>query len=157
MPKLGMRTRSLGAAQAIESEAEQHMRALIVGGGVIGTSIAYHLAARGADVIVIERRAIACAASGKSGGFLAMDWCDGTPLMHLARRSFALHAELADERAGEWGYRRMTTYGGIVGMHLHLRRAEHGPDGFRRTSRSTASLDPWAPQHRCSLPPLRPG
>ena len=91
------------------------MRALIVGGGVIGTSIAYHLAARGADVIVIERSAIACAASGKSGGFLAMDWCDGTPLMHLARRSFALHAELADERAGEWGYRRMTTYGGILG------------------------------------------
>ena len=85
-----------GAAQAIESEAEPHMRALIVGGGVIGTSIAYHLAARGADVIVIERSAIACAASGKSGGFLAMDWCDGTPLMHLAHRSFALHAELAE-------------------------------------------------------------
>ena len=52
------------------------MRVLIVGGGVIGTSIAYRLAARGADVIVIERSAIACAASGKSGGFLAMDWCD---------------------------------------------------------------------------------
>ena len=58
--------------------------------------------------------AIACAASGKSGGFLAMDWCDGTPLMHLARRSFALHAELAEERDGEWGYRRMTTYGGVL-------------------------------------------
>jgi glycine/D-amino acid oxidase-like deaminating enzyme len=90
------------------------MRILIVGGGVIGTSIAYHLAARGVDVIVIERSAIACAASGKSGGFLAMDWCDGTPLMHLARRSFALHAELAERRVGEWGYRRMTTYAGIV-------------------------------------------
>ena len=91
------------------------MRVLILGGGAIGVSIAYHLAARGADVIVIERSAIACAASGKSGGFLAMDWCDGTPLMHLARRSFELHAELAEAHVGEWGYRRMTTYGGIVG------------------------------------------
>jgi glycine/D-amino acid oxidase-like deaminating enzyme len=91
------------------------MRTLIVGGGVIGTFIAYYLAARGGDVTVIEQRAIACAASGKSGGFLALDWCDGTPLMHLARRSFTLHAELAEGRAGEWGYRRMTTYGGIVG------------------------------------------
>ena len=81
---------------------------------MIGTSIAYHLAARGADVIVIERSAIACAASGKSGGFLAMDWCDGTPLMHLARRSFALHEQLADEHAGGWGYRQMTTYGGVL-------------------------------------------
>ena len=91
------------------------MRALIVGGGVIGTSIAYRLASRGADVTVIERSAIACAASGKSGGFLALDWCDGTPLMHLARRSFELHAELADDLSGDWGYRRMTTYAGMVG------------------------------------------
>ena len=90
------------------------MRALIVGGGVIGTSIAYFLSARGADVVVIERRAIACAASGKSGGFLAMDWCDGSHLMQLARRSFALHAELAEEHDGDWGYRRMTTYGGVM-------------------------------------------
>ena len=56
------------------------MRTLIVGGGVIGTSVAYQLAARGVDVIVLERSAIACAASGKSGGFLAIDWCDGTAL-----------------------------------------------------------------------------
>ncbi len=90
------------------------MRAIILGGGVIGTSIAYRLASRGADVILIERTAIACAASGKSGGFLAMDWCDGTPLMQLARRSFQLHAELAEELGGQWGYRRMTTYSGMV-------------------------------------------
>ena len=31
---------------------------------------------------------------GKSGGFLALDWCDGSRLSALARRSFALHAEL---------------------------------------------------------------
>ncbi len=91
------------------------MRALILGGGVVGTSIAYRLASRGADVTVIERSGIACAASGKSGGFLAMDWCDGTPLMHLARRSFDLHAELAENLGGDWGYRRLTTYGGTVG------------------------------------------
>ena len=90
------------------------MRALIVGGGVIGTSIAYRLAARGAGVIIIERNAVACAASGKSGGFLARDWCDGTPLMHLARRSFALHAQLSEDLGGDWGYRRMTTYSGIL-------------------------------------------
>jgi len=97
------------------------MRVLILGGGVIGTSIAYHLAARGAEVVVIERSAVACAASGKSGGFLALDWCDGTPLKALARRSFALHDKLAEELDGDWGYRRMTTYAGTVG-----RFAAHG-------------------------------
>jgi hypothetical protein len=43
-----------------------------------------------------------------------MDWCDGTPLVRLARRSFALHAELAQARIREWGYRRMITYSGIM-------------------------------------------
>jgi glycine/D-amino acid oxidase-like deaminating enzyme len=105
------------------------MRALILGAGAIGASIAYFLAARGAEVIVIERKAIACAASGKSGGFLAMDWCDGTPLMQLAHRSFALHAELAERRTGEWGYRRMTSYGGIVGR--------------RSTSASSGAASGW--------------
>jgi glycine/D-amino acid oxidase-like deaminating enzyme len=91
------------------------MRVLIVGAGAIGASIAYHLAARGAGVVILERNAVACAASGKSGGFLALDWCDGTPLMALARRSFALHAELAALLEGDWGYRRMTAYAGRVG------------------------------------------
>jgi glycine/D-amino acid oxidase-like deaminating enzyme len=92
------------------------MRVLIVGAGVVGKSIAYYLAARGAGVVVLERRGVACAASGKSGGFLARDWCDGTPLKALARRSFALHAELAGSLKGDWGYRRMTTYAGEVGQ-----------------------------------------
>jgi glycine/D-amino acid oxidase-like deaminating enzyme len=90
------------------------MRIVICGGGVIGASIAYFLSRRGAEVVVVERTGVANAASGKSGGFLALDWCDGTPLQALARRSFALHARLAEEVEGDWGYRRMTTYGGIA-------------------------------------------
>jgi glycine/D-amino acid oxidase-like deaminating enzyme len=94
------------------------MRVLICGGGAIGASTACFLSRRGADVVVIERTGIACAASGKSGGFLALDWCDGTPLQALARRSLALHASLAEEIDDDWGYRRMTTYGGFGGARL---------------------------------------
>jgi glycine/D-amino acid oxidase-like deaminating enzyme len=35
--------------------------------------------------------------------------------MQLARRSFELHAALAEDLSGDWGYRRMTTYAGMVG------------------------------------------
>src|SRR3972149_6650137 len=90
------------------------MRVLICGGGVIGACTAYFLARRGIDVIVVERTEVACAASGKAGGFLALDWCAGSPLDALARRSFALHAELADELDDDWGYQRVTTYGGYT-------------------------------------------
>jgi len=92
------------------------MHVLICGGGVIGASIAYFLSCRGVKATVIEGTGLACAASGKSGGFLALDWCDGSPLARLARRSFALHAELAEEIAEDWGYRRLDTYGGFAGF-----------------------------------------
>src|SRR6478735_7269487 len=91
------------------------MHVVICGGGVIGASIAYFLSRRGVAVTVVERTGIACAASGKSGGFLARDWCDGTPLAALARRSFDLHAELAKRLDNDWGYRRLTTWGAVGG------------------------------------------
>ncbi len=86
------------------------MRVAICGGGVIGACLAYYLSLDGADVTLIERHEIAGAASGKSGGFLALDWCDGSPLAVLARRSFQLHEELADGLGNRWGYRRLDTY-----------------------------------------------
>jgi glycine/D-amino acid oxidase-like deaminating enzyme len=87
-------------------------RIVICGGGAIGVAVAYFLSRRGARPIVIERHEVAGAASGKSGGFLALDWCRGTPIDRLARRSFALHAELAEELGNPWGYRRLETYAG---------------------------------------------
>lgn len=88
------------------------MRVVICGGGAIGAAIAYFLSRRGAEPVVIERNEVGGAASGKSGGFLALDWCRGTVVDRLARRSFTLHAELADALGNPWGYRRLTTYAG---------------------------------------------
>jgi glycine/D-amino acid oxidase-like deaminating enzyme len=101
------------------------MRVVICGGGVIGACTAYYLSRRGIDVIVVERTEVAAAASGKAGGFLALDWCAGTPLDALARRSFGLHASLPHEIAGDWGYRRMTAYSGSVVSDRDARR--HAP------------------------------
>ena len=98
------------------------MRVVICGGGVIGACTAYFLARRGVEVIVVECTDVANAASGKAGGFLARDWCAGSPLDALARRSFDLHGELARELAGGWGHRPMTAYSGAVVPDRHPRR-----------------------------------
>ena len=98
------------------------MRVVICGGGVIGACTAYFLSRRGIDVIVVEGTEVAAAASGKAGGFLALDWCTGTPLDALARRSFALHAALPGEITGDWGYRGMTAYSGFVVPERDARR-----------------------------------
>jgi glycine/D-amino acid oxidase-like deaminating enzyme len=104
------------------------MHVVICGGGVIGAAIAYFLSIRGVKATIIERTGVACAASGKAGGFLALDWCDGTPLQSLARRSFALHAELAQRIDGDWCYRRLATYGGVGGLGNRVRRRGAGPE-----------------------------
>src|SRR5215470_902748 len=83
---------------------------VVCGAGVIGSGVAYFLSLRGVRVTVLERTGVACAASGKSGGFIALDWCDGSPLEPLARASFALHAKLAAELGVDYGYRRMDTF-----------------------------------------------
>jgi sarcosine oxidase subunit beta len=48
---------------------------VIVGGGVVGLSIAYHLAKRGLqDVVVVERGYLAEGASGRNGGGVRQQW-----------------------------------------------------------------------------------
>lgn len=84
---------------------------IIAGGGVIGAATAYYLTQRGVKPTVLEACTTACSASGKAGGFLALDWCDGGPLENLARTSFALHAQLADTLGSDRvGYRRVKTH-----------------------------------------------
>ncbi|KAL3813645.1 hypothetical protein ACJIZ3_014913 [Penstemon smallii] len=86
-------------------------KVVVCGGGVIGVCTAYFLSKRGAAVTLVEKSSIACAASGKAGGFLALDWCDGGPVSSLARASFNLHRSLAEELNGHdlYGYRPLTT------------------------------------------------
>jgi glycine/D-amino acid oxidase-like deaminating enzyme len=86
----------------------QHV--LIAGAGVIGTSTAYYLASEfGISTTLIDPAGrIAPAASGKAGGFLALDWNDHSPLGPLIRRSFALHQEIANTVGAERiQYRRL--------------------------------------------------
>jgi glycine/D-amino acid oxidase-like deaminating enzyme len=97
---------------------------VVCGAGIVGASVAYFLTLRGVAVTVVERSGVASAASGKSGGFLALDWCDGSPLARLARASFALHARLATRLGVDYGYRRVDTFmlaarerGGVAGGH----------------------------------------
>lgn len=87
--------------------AGDELRYLILGGGVIGVSVAYHLALRGVKVSLVDRAGIASCASGKAGGFLARDWNDRDPgLGALTRKSFDMHEEVA-RRLKLKSYRRL--------------------------------------------------
>jgi len=90
--------------------SEKENRIVIVGGGIIGCSTAYFLTKLGQkNVTLVEAVEVAHAASGRAGGFLALDWCDSGKSGALARRSFKLHETLGSELAAECGYRKMQT------------------------------------------------
>lgn len=75
-------------------------RVIILGAGVLGASVAYHLATAGAQVVVIEAGG---PAAGTSSATFAMDVTHlKTPRTYfeLNRRSAALHATLAGELGG---------------------------------------------------------
>ena len=91
-------------------ETDKHAHVVIVGGGIIGCCTAYYLTRLGhKHITIVEQCEIACHSSGKAGGFLARNWCDGTDLEDLAHTSYGLHMNLAKEFP-ELDYRGVDTF-----------------------------------------------
>ncbi len=106
---------------------------VVCGAGAIGAATAFNLCEQGARVSIVEEGEVAGAASGKSGGFLASDWCDGTPLAQLARTSYALHEQLAGRFGDLYDYRKVRTYAVASGNSRSVESGEVGwlGEGFR--------------------------
>jgi heterotetrameric sarcosine oxidase beta subunit len=83
---------------------------LIVGGGIMGLALAYHLARRGVtDVVVVERSYLASGASGRNGGGIRMQWSTETNIK-LMQES----VELCKRFAGELGVNVWLRQGGYL-------------------------------------------
>ncbi|GAB2557413.1 glycine oxidase ThiO [Gracilibacillus alcaliphilus] len=78
---------------------------IIVGGGVIGCSIAYQLAKRGYQVLVVEANQIGSEASSAAAGMLGAqaEFTEDSPLFRLAQESRALFQNLSEELQAEAG------------------------------------------------------
>lgn len=131
-------------------------RVVVCGGGIIGVCTAYFLSKKGAAVMLVEKSSIACGASGKAGGFLALDWCDGGPVSSLARVSFNLHRSLAEELNGAelYGYRPLTTLSlSITETESAQSRGKPGPkvpswvDGPAKSPRIIGTAETTAQVH----------
>lgn len=82
-----------------------HPTFLVIGGGVVGSSIAWHLAKRGADVSLLESRSIAAVASGASAGGVRQQGRDPRE-MPLAIAAIARWKSLTEELEADLHYYR---------------------------------------------------
>ena len=128
---------ALSTARAgIATAAAPQPRIVIVGGGIHGASIAYHLKTLfSLPSVIVEKTAVASAASGKSGGFLARSWGSG-PTVALHEKSFDMHVQLAAELKVE-SFRH-------VGV-LSVSGAHKGANGVTWLDRTASSSEMGGP------------
>lgn len=77
--------------------------AVVIGGGVMGCSILYHLAARGVAGVLLERDALGSGSTGRSSGAVRMHYSTEVHA-RMAWHSLQVFRDFADVVGGECGY-----------------------------------------------------
>ena len=86
-------------------KTRQTADAIIIGAGIHGASLAFHLAEKGLKPLVLERNTLASQATGYSSGLVRMHY-DLEPESLLAWKSFAYFQNWAERVGGECGFTR---------------------------------------------------
>lgn len=138
------------------------MRVAVIGAGILGASVAYHLVREGADVVLVDRGDLGRATSAGAG--IICPWGAADP--HAASYSLAaaaaryypqLVAALAEEGQAELGYRRVGALF-ISGDGDKLDAVERRISDRLADAPEAGPLDRLAPaEARGLFPPLREG
>ena len=79
--------------------------AIIIGGGIHGASLAFHLSQRGVKTLLLEKSFLASGATGRSSGLVRMHY-DLEPESRLAWVSFQYFRDWKEKVGGECGFTR---------------------------------------------------
>ena len=117
------------SAQSLPDRAE----IVIIGGGVIGTSVAYHLAKLGrTDVVLLEQGQLSCGTTWHAAGLVGQLRASESGT-RLVQYSTELYGELESETGLTAGYRQC---GGVT-----VARTEDRMTQLRRTAANAAAYD----------------
>ncbi len=124
---------------------------VVIGAGVIGCSIAYHLAIRGVDVTVVDAGAIG---EGTSTATLGLVWVQGKepgPYMELNMLGALLHARLAINFNEDVGLRQP---GGLI-LCADVGKFEESKNTWKRLRETTTNYQAQilTPAEVCELEP----
>ncbi len=106
-------------------------RAVIIGGGVVGCSVAYHLAKLGwSDVVLLERKQLTCGTTWHAAGLIGQLRATSN-MTKLAKYSADLYTGLEEETGVATGYKQ----NGSLGLAL----SEHRYEEFARGASMAAN------------------
>ena len=108
------------------AEFPKHTRVLIIGGGVVGCSVAYHLAHQGwSDVVLVERKQLTSGTTWHAAGLIAQLRATMN-MTRLAKFSQELYGRLEEETGMATGFRRNGS--------LSVALSEHRMEEFLRNA-----------------------
>ena len=118
---------------------------IIIGGGVQGASLAFHLASRGVSVTVLEKQLVGAGATGRSSGLVRMHY-DTEVDARLAWESFQYFRDWKERVGGECGFTRT----GFI--QIVRRRAGSCAQGQRRHAPAHRHPGPCGHRRGCETP-----
>lgn len=84
----------------------EHARVVIIGGGIIGCSVAYHLAEMGcSDVILLERDQLTSGTTWHAAGLMTTFGSGSETLLDIRRHSMELYKRLEEETGQATGFK----------------------------------------------------
>jgi len=127
-----------------------HARVVIIGGGIVGCSVAYHLARRGCtDVLLLERQRLTCGTTWHAAGLLGQLRATHN-LTRLAQYTTELYAGLERETGQATGFRQCGSIA-VAASEARLEELERGAAMARGFGLEAQILSPAAAQERWPL------
>ena len=141
----GMENWMADSLTTARTELPKRAQVVIIGGGVIGCSIAYHLAHLGwTDVVVLERHTLTAGTTWHAAGLITSAGMADETSLFMARYSKDLYERLERETSLSTGFR-------AVG-HLSIARTPERLEALRRSSAWTRGFG--VPEHEISATEL---
>ena len=127
-----------------------HARVVIIGGGIVGCSVAYHLAKRGCtDVLLLERRRLTCGTTWHAAGLLGQLRATQN-LTRLAQYTTGLYAGLGRETGQATGFRQCGSIA-VAASEARLEELKRGASMARCFGLEVHLLSPGAARERWPL------